>query len=125
MYKGASRFSRARAFSGRRLSGCPRTRKFGSGSDPQSRQIEFAAGTAYITKLSPAVRPLVKRALAYSQIADELSRRGIASPSGNPWTATLVNELVIVVELTDNQKSRPGWRRGRRQPTVQSSSDSQ
>jgi hypothetical protein len=112
MFKGASRFSQSRASSGRALSGYPKSRNIGSGTKPSSNQRQFEMGTAYVKRLSPLIRDYLKTGLGHSEIADELLRQRIATPSGGPWTAILAAELVEIVQLSDAKQMK--FRRGRR-----------
>jgi hypothetical protein len=114
MYKGANRFSQARASSGRTLSGYPESRKGAARSNPLSGQAQFEAGTVYIKKVAPLVRSFFKRGLSHPDIADELLRRGIDAPSGSTWTASLVAQLVAAVQLNDKRYGKSGRGRGNR-----------
>jgi hypothetical protein len=103
MYKSSGRFFQAKAFRGRTLSGYPEWRKLESKQGPSSSQSQFQAGTAYITEISPLIHYFLNNRLSQSDIVDELQRIGIATPSGNPWSATLAAELIGAIQLNDKK----------------------
>ena len=53
--------------------------------------------------------------LTEANIADQLRHKGIATPSGNAWTETLVAELVQTVRLNDSKFAEAHRRSGKSQ----------
>ena len=113
MYKGKSCFQQFLTNTGRRLSGYPKTRKLAAGQNLGSNERQFEIGTAYIKKISPLVTQFMQAGLTEANIADQLGRRGIATPSGTDWTETLVGELVETVRLSDSKYAKRIRRSGK------------
>ena len=105
MFKGTSRFQQSRASSGRTLSGYPEGRQL-TGRNQLGGQNEFEVGTAYIKRLSPLVHAFMRSGATPSDIVDELLRHRISTPSGNPWTAQRVAELIGTVQLNDKKYAK-------------------
>jgi hypothetical protein len=104
MYKRTSHFLQGRASSGRTLSGYPEGRDLRKGG--RSIEGEFEIGTAYLKEISQVVRAFLHAGLTHYQILDEFVRRQIATPSGTPWTAELIAELMDTIAADDNRRSR-------------------
>jgi hypothetical protein len=102
MFKGTSRFLQSLSFKDRSLSGYPKSRGL-SAPNLLSSQGQFDVGTAYVREIAPLIHHFLNSGLMHSDIADELHRRGIATPSGNPWSETLAAELVEMVKSTDKK----------------------
>jgi hypothetical protein len=103
MFKGANRFLQSQTSASRSLSDYSRKLKLRSGQSRLIGQGQFEAGTAYIKQISPLIHHFWKNGLAHSAIVNELNRRGIATPSGNPWTAALAAELIETIRLSDKK----------------------
>jgi hypothetical protein len=97
MYKHNSRFQQSMKFKGRRLSGYPKSRKLAATQSPATGEHQFETGTAYIKQISPMVDQFMQAGLTHANIADQLKRRGISTPSGDAWTESLVAQLVQAV----------------------------
>jgi hypothetical protein len=95
MYKGVSRFSQRVKSAGRSATGYPKSRKLAA--TEISASSEFMRGTAYVKKLSPLLRNLLAEGFGPPDIAQELERRQISTPSGKPWNATLAAELLAMI----------------------------
>lgn len=101
VYKGLSRFSQ-------RLATSKRVR-LKTASIPTN---ELERGTAYVTKLAPQLRELVLRGLNNSEIAKELEKRGVGTPSGEAWSPDRVSNILAAT------KSRKRLRRGKKPKLV-------
>jgi hypothetical protein len=99
VYKGKSRFQQSLVRKGRALSGYPKSRKLAT-ENPMSGQPPFELGTVYIKKISPLIHHFIQSGLTHANIADELHQRGIATPSGTPWTESLAADLVQAIRLS-------------------------
>ena len=115
MYKAKSRFQQSLTNKGRRLSGYPKTRKLAAGQNLGSDERQFGIGTAYIKQISPLVTQFMLAGPTEANIADQLRHKGIATPSGNASTETLVAELVHTVRLSDRRFAARIRRSGRSQ----------
>lgn len=103
MFKGTNRFLQSKAFRGRGLSGYPKTRKLSAGQNLVEGDSQFSAGTAYVKRLIPLIRELLNTGRAPSEIAIELDRQGISTPSGEPWTEHLAAELIKAVRASQRR----------------------
>jgi hypothetical protein len=114
VYKGKSRFLQSMTSKGRRLSGYPKSRKLVAAEDDlMSGQPQFEIGTVYIKQISPLIHQFIQSGLTDAIIADELRERGIATPSGRPWTKSLAADLVQAIRLSDRRRVKGSRRTGR------------